>query len=184
MCLADDHPMKHRFDADAHLNSADVIVVLECDVPWIRRRRRPSPIAKSSTIGADPIFASYPLRGFTCDLAIVGVHRRERCPPLTKRSASREKSAASRIDARRKRVALQHQKIQMRLAERLEQQRNASPIHPAWINQCINDVKGNDAIVLKEALTPQNISASPSRARIIRSAKAELSAGASALRSA
>ena len=153
MCLANDHPMNIGFDADAHLDSADVIVVLECDVPWIPKKKTPKPDCKIIHIGADPIFASYPLRGFTCDLAIVGVIGAT-LPALTEALASCEKSAASRIDARRKRVALQHEKIRTRLAERLEQQRNASPIHPAWINHCINNVKGTDAIVLKEALTP------------------------------
>ncbi len=153
MCLADDHPMNIGFDADAHIDSADVIVVLECDVPWIPKKKAPKPDCKVIHIGADPIFAGYPLRGFTCDLAIVGVIGAT-LPALTEALATREKSAASRIDARRKRVALVHEKIRMRLAERLEQQRNASPIHPAWINHCINEAKGNDAIVLKEALTP------------------------------
>ena len=33
--------------------------------------------AKIIHIGADPIFANYPLRGFPCDLAIIGRHRRD-----------------------------------------------------------------------------------------------------------
>jgi acetolactate synthase-1/2/3 large subunit len=100
MCLADDHPMNIGFDADAHLDSADVIVVLECDVPWIPKKKAPKPDAKIIHIGADPIFASYPVRGFTCDLAIAGVIGAT-LPALSEALATREKSAASRIDARR-----------------------------------------------------------------------------------
>ena len=153
MCLADNHPMNIGYDPDMHIGDADVIVVLECDVPWIPRKKAPKPDAKIIHIGADPIFANYPLRGFTCDLAILGIAGAT-LSSLSDALASRERTAASRIDARRKRVAATHQKMLNRLAERLEQQRNASPIHPAWINHCINRVKNDDTIVLKEALTP------------------------------
>jgi acetolactate synthase I/II/III large subunit len=153
MCMADDHPMNIGFDPDAHLESADVVIVLECDVPWIPKKKAPRADAKIIHLGADPIFASYPLRGFACDLAISGVIGAT-LTALGQALASREKRAASKIEARRKRIALTHQKMKARLLERLEKQRVASPIHPAWINHCISQVKGDDTIVLKEALTP------------------------------
>ena len=46
--------------------------------------------------------------------------------------------------------------MKSRLAERLEKARVAAPIHPAWINHCINQVKDDNTIVLKEALTPSD----------------------------
>ena len=153
MSLANNHPMNIGYDPDAHLDEADVVIVLESDVPWIPRKKSPRADAKIIHIGADPIFTNYPLRGFTCDLAIMGVIGAT-LPALSEALASREKRAASRIDARRRRIALTHEKLQTRLAERLEKARVASPIHPGWINHCIDRVKGDDAIVLKEALTP------------------------------
>src|SRR5262245_15462636 len=153
MCLANDHPMNIGFDPDAHLDEADVVIVLECDVPWIPKKKAPKPDAKIIHIGADPIFSSYPLRGFACDLAISGVIGAT-LPALTEALASREKRAAARIEARRKRIAVTHEKLKARLAERLEKARVAAPIHPAWINACINRVKSPDTVVLKEALTP------------------------------
>ena len=153
MCLANDHPMNIGYDPDAHLEEADVVIVLECDVPWIPRKKSPRADAKIIHIGADPIFANYPLRGFACDLAILGVIGAT-LPALEQALATREKRAQSRIDARRKRIALTHDKIKARLAERLEKARVAAPIHPGWINHCINQAKDDNTIVLKEALTP------------------------------
>jgi acetolactate synthase I/II/III large subunit len=127
--------------------------VLECDVPWIPRKKAPKPDAKIIHIGADPIFANYPLRGFPCDLAISGVIGAT-LPALDQALATREARAAGRIDARRKRVALVHEKLKARLAERLEKARVAAPIHPGWINHCINQVKDDNTVLLKEALTP------------------------------
>jgi acetolactate synthase-1/2/3 large subunit len=153
MCLPDDHPMNIGFDPDAHLDEADVVIVLECDVPWIPKKKAPRPDAKIIHIGVDPIFQSYPLRGFPCDLAITGgvaatLHH------LAMALYRREMIMAGKLEARFKRIAQMHEKMKARLAERLEKQRVASPIHPAWINHCINQVKDADTIVLKEALTP------------------------------
>jgi acetolactate synthase I/II/III large subunit len=153
VCLEDDSPMNIGFDPDAHLDEADVVIVLECDVPWIPKKKAPRPDAKIIHIGADPIFQSYPLRGFPCDLAISGIIGAT-LGVLTQELLSRLKNMTPKIDARRKRIAQTREKMKARLAERLEKQRVASPIHPAWINHCISQVKGDDTIVLKEALTP------------------------------
>src|SRR5262249_38600141 len=55
-----------------YFDAADVILVLECDVPWVPKHKAPRPETRIIHIGADPIFMDYPLRGFTCDLAITG----------------------------------------------------------------------------------------------------------------
>ena len=47
---------------------ADVIVVLECDVPWIASRTSLRPDCKVIQCGIDPLFTRYPIRGFPCDV--------------------------------------------------------------------------------------------------------------------
>lgn len=138
---------------EAYFDMADVIVVLECDVPWVPKHKAPRADTKIIHIGADPIFANYPLRGYPCDLAITGVLGGA-LPALTEALASRETGAASRIEARRRTLGEAKLKMQARVAANLEKQKNGSPIHPGWINHCIDRVKGDDGIVVKEALTP------------------------------
>ena len=152
MCLPDAHAMNLGTAPEPYFDDADVIVVLECDVPWIPKRKAPRPDCKIIHIGMDPIFSNYPLRGFTCDLAITGVIGLT-LPMLADALAAREKPAAARIDARRKRVAQQRAKLLDRLSASLAKVRNSTPISQSWINYCINQVKGDDGIVLKEALT-------------------------------
>jgi acetolactate synthase-1/2/3 large subunit len=122
-------------------------------VPWIPKHKAPRADTKIIHLGADPIFANYPLRGFPCDLAITGVIGAT-LPALTEALASREKGAASRIEARRRRIAEAREKMTARVSASLEKVRNGAPMHPGWINHCINAVKGDDGIVIKEALTP------------------------------
>jgi acetolactate synthase-1/2/3 large subunit len=146
-------PMHLGSNPEACFDAADVIVVLECDVPWVPKHKAPRPDTKIIHLGADPLFATYPLRGYAADLAITGVLGGA-LPALTEALAAREKNAAARIDARRRKLAEAKEKLAARLAANLEKQKNAAPIHPAWINHCIARVKGDDVIVVKEALTP------------------------------
>ena len=153
MSMPANSPMHLGSNPEAYFDVADVIVVLEADVPWVPKHKAPRPETKIIHIGADPLFANYPLRGFPCDLAITGIAGAT-LPALTEALASREKAAASRIEARRKRLAEAREKLAGRVATNLQKIKDASPIHPGWINHCINRVKGDDGIVVKEALTP------------------------------
>lgn len=146
-------PMHLGNNPEAYFDIADVIVVLEADVPWVPKHKAPRPDCKIIHIGADPIFENYPLRGFPCDLAITGIAGAT-LPALSEALVAREKAAASRIESRRSKLAEARDKLNARIATSLEKVRNSSPIHPGWINHCINQVRGEDGIVVKEALTP------------------------------
>jgi acetolactate synthase-1/2/3 large subunit len=153
MSMPSNSPMHLGGNPESYFDVADVIVVLEADVPWVPKHKAPRADTKIIHIGADPIFANYPLRGFPCDLAITGIIGAT-LPALSEALAAREKSAAPRIETRRQRIAEARDKMTARTAANLEKAKNGSPIHPGWINHCINQVKGEDGIVVKEALTP------------------------------
>ncbi len=77
MCLPANHPMNLGEDAEFAFDDADLVLVMDCDVPWIPKRKAPREDCRIIHAGADPIFRDYPLRGFRCDLAITGVARRD-----------------------------------------------------------------------------------------------------------
>jgi acetolactate synthase-1/2/3 large subunit len=77
-------------------------------------------------------------------------------PALAQALQAQEKSISGRVDARRKRVAQIRQKRQEALAASLQRARHSDRISQSWINHCISQVKGEDGIVLKEALTSNN----------------------------
>lgn len=148
MCLPSDHPMHAGYRPEDFFEAADVVVVIECDVPWLPLRASPRADAKVIHIGADPIFSDYPLRGFRCDLAITGTVGAT-LPRLT--DAITARNATPRVEARRGRIAdLRKKRSKVRQAT-LEKARAASPIHPAWITHCIDQVTDDDAIVVKES---------------------------------
>ncbi len=152
MCLATNHPMNLGEDAESAFDDADLVLVLDCDVPWIPKRKAPREDCRIIHAGADPIFRDYPLRGFRCDLAITGVAGATLIA-LNTALAGHETRMGARMDARRKRVAQRREKRANDLAASLERSRRSERITQSWINHCISQVKGRDAIVLKEALT-------------------------------
>src|SRR5262249_54777377 len=68
LTLPDAHPMNAGSEVDPFLDAADVILALDCDVPWIPSIKKPRPDCAVLHIGSDPLFARYPLRSFAADI--------------------------------------------------------------------------------------------------------------------
>lgn len=69
------HPMHLGFEPGPHVGEADLILVADCDVPWVPRLHKVNPNARIVHIGADPLFQRYPMRSFRADLAIAASSR-------------------------------------------------------------------------------------------------------------
>jgi acetolactate synthase-1/2/3 large subunit len=54
------------------LSAADLVLVLDAEVPWWPRYATPSDEAEIVHIGPDPLFSRYPIRGYRCDTLIAG----------------------------------------------------------------------------------------------------------------
>ena len=52
------------------LKDADLVIVIEADVPWIPGKEQPPADARVVQIGEDPLYARYPMRSFPSDLTI------------------------------------------------------------------------------------------------------------------
>ena len=150
MALPTDHDMHLGYNPDAFLDKADLVIVLECDVPWIPSKKAPLPDAKIIHIAVDPLFSAYPMRGFPSDLGITGVLSGT-LPMLTEALKLRAPKARDRIEARRKRLAETRANQRARWAEILEKGRTQDPLHPACITHCVNEVKSDDTILIKES---------------------------------
>lgn len=63
MCFPANHPasLGLRYGIEEHIETADVIVVVDCDVPWIPTQCKPSPSAKIYHIDVDPLKQQMPV---------------------------------------------------------------------------------------------------------------------------
>jgi acetolactate synthase-1/2/3 large subunit len=134
------HPMHLGYAPGDALRAADLVVVLESDVPWFPHLEAPRPAARVAHVGVDPTFARYPMRSFPSDLAVAG----EPHVVLGALAAALGPRADdSRIEKRRSAIAV-------RAAGRRPQAHATDPITPEWISRCIGEAKGDDAIVINE----------------------------------
>lgn len=146
LALSTEHPMHCGWDPHALLKEADVVLVVDCDVPWIPREGQPKAEAKIIHIGPDPLFARYPLRGFRTDIALTGAV----APTLQTlwRAAQKQAVSVKQIEERR-RVVTEYSKHQR------EKMRGGVEPMPAsitgkWLSACVNQVLDASTILVNE----------------------------------
>ena len=153
VCLPTDHPMHLGYESQPFLADADAVLVLDCDVPWIPSLHKVNPDAKIIHAGVDPLFASYPVRGFTCDLAITGAARLV-LSALDGALSGLEDGIAGRVAERRARIAEIREGQRGQWRQTRESASGANPPGAAWIAHCLNQAKGKDDIVVCETQLP------------------------------
>jgi acetolactate synthase-1/2/3 large subunit len=144
--LSTEHPMHAGWDPHALLGEADLVLVVDCDVPWIPAQASPRAEAKIVHIGPDPLFARYPLRGFRTDLALTG-QVAATLSALAAR-ATAHAPAPAQIEARREAVA-------QRCAAARRKARAGAGTVPAglgakWASACLNKVLDEQTLVVNE----------------------------------
>lgn len=149
-----DHPMHLGFDARALLPKADVVLVLESAVPWIPRNVTPKRDAKVIHIAADPLESKYPFREFEADLLITG--EASATLPVLRAALRAAIKKGNGVDTRRKALAAVREEIEGKRRKVLETVRDATPIHPAYIASCLNELKAENAIIVNELGLPVN----------------------------
>ena len=147
LSLPSSHPMNMGYDPTRLVPTADVIVVLEADVPWIPTRAAPGADCKVIQCGLDPLFARYPIRGFPCDLAITG----STVAIISAMTAALEDSVDSESVARRRRAVREERDALTASWQRaLEAGARKTPLDPAWVSHCIDRAKDPHSIVINE----------------------------------
>ena len=144
------HPMHAGFNPNPFVKEADAILVIDCAVPWLPSQVQPKEDCKVIHMAPDPLYTFVPIRGFPQHLAIacatdVGLRM------LAEAMAEPAKSAKTVIGKRRDKFAAQHAKLEETWQKKLEAGKDSTPIHPAWISHCINQIRPKDAIIVKES---------------------------------
>jgi acetolactate synthase-1/2/3 large subunit len=141
--------MHQGFQPKALLEAADLVLVLESDVPWYMSLEAPPAGCKIAHIAVDPSFARYPMRSFPVDLAVAA----STAPALDLLSAALAKRLGAddrRIAARREMLADRSAKQRERWLAESRRGAKADVIGPEWLSRCIGDAVGTDAIIVNE----------------------------------
>lgn len=108
-------PQSHYLHAGAgageHVPTADAIILLEVDAPWVQKRTPPSDDACIISIGQDPLHSHIPVRSYRTDITMAGTPRLtiaalvESIRKIGVDAAAVKERAAKWSDIRDKRVA-------------------------------------------------------------------------------
>lgn len=155
MSIPSSHPMNLGYELKPLLESADVILAVDVAVPWLPATDAVREDAKVVHMGPDPLHTYVPVRGHPCDIAL-GCATDAGLRVLDDALSTHESAARQHIDKRRTVLGERWQKMRAGWQERLVKVRDETPVHPAWLTHCINEIKGDDTIVVKESpLLPQ-----------------------------
>ena len=141
-----DHAMHMGYNPAALIAGADLILAVECEVPWIPRLAQPSADCKVAQIGVDPLYTTAPHRGFRADFAVTGPAENT----LTQLSAALEDRGKATVDDRRVRLEGTRAALHPEWRAELESASATQPISPAWLSKCVNDVLDDDTLLVRE----------------------------------
>ena len=155
VCLPVDHPMHAGFAPGPALKEADVVLVVDSDVPWIPAIEGPTESAKVVQFGIDPLYGDYPLRSFAANIVI-------NANPVTGLKALHA-ALSDRIDTKSEAVATRRTTHTARraaqratIARDLDTVKDAAPMSPAWVTHCIDRIKGDNAVLVNESPLQQD----------------------------
>ncbi|MGH8219448.1 MAG: thiamine pyrophosphate-requiring protein [Steroidobacteraceae bacterium] len=147
--LPSSHPLNLGTDNRLAVERADLILVVDADVPWIPAVSAPNRAARIVHIGVDPLYARYPIRSFRGDLALVTTLE-QLLPPLT--AALDHCAAVGRVDyaARSRRIqelaAVRRTGLEARRKRIADERR----LTRAWLTTCLNEAVARDDCIVNE----------------------------------
>ena len=138
-----DHPHHLGFWPQEALEAADLVVVVESDVPWLPQRFGPPPAARVVHIGEDPLFATYPMRTFRADVTLAGSPRHS-LAALAAAVADRAEPSPARGDE----LARLHRAARAAAAARAGT--GERPVAMARLSRLVAQAAGPEAIYVNE----------------------------------
>jgi acetolactate synthase-1/2/3 large subunit len=149
VCLPSSHALHLGYESAPVLDKADLILVVETDVPWFPQEGEPRPGTRIVNIGVDPLFSDYPIRGFDGELAITTSVARL-LGPLAAALARETAGRAEAIAGRRAAIAELAAARRRRNAAQMTALGAAPRMTKAWLNHCLNRAKPAEAIIVNE----------------------------------
>ncbi len=147
------HPLNASTCGAPTVAEADVVLVVDHDVPWVPDDQTVEPPGRIAWIDADPTKENIPLWTFPADLLIHAAP--SRATPalldavLERLNDERKAAIAARMERYARNTAAERERLRARAMEVKDQQ----PIHPLWVAHCLEQVLSDDAIVMNEGMT-------------------------------
>lgn len=157
--LSTDSPFHLGTEAGARLAAADLILLLDVDVPYIPAFQSLRPDATVVQIDLDPIKADIPVWGFPVDVAIEA-STAVALPMLSALVEERRTAAEARRAAeRRELIKAEHDGRRRARAEAAETSATSRPISLEYLSHCIAELVDEGTIVVDDSTTAKSVTA-------------------------
>ncbi|HLT27466.1 MAG TPA: thiamine pyrophosphate-requiring protein [Zeimonas sp.] len=133
--------------ARPELAEADVVLVVESDVPWFESRVPMPSSTRVIQLGVEPFYQRYPMRGFRCDVPLVADPAsalRELARLVAARIEPQE--AARRMEAHRQRRRIDRAV----LAQAIDEDSRKEDITFLWASECVARLLSDDTVLVNE----------------------------------
>ena len=142
------HYCHQGFSPDPLLPDADLVIVIDSDVPWYPSVISPDDSATIVNIGIDPLYSRYPVRSFPSDITI----NADSC--LTVNSLIKKlrtfKISNSSLENRNNKLKSRHDKLFTDLYSEAENSADSMPLNQGFVSSRINRIIDKDTIVVNE----------------------------------
>ncbi len=137
--MPSDDPAFAGYAAAGPLREADLILVVDSDVPWIEASQRPDETVPIIHLAPDPLFARMPVRGYRTDLALaadpcLGIEALLEALGPGDTKASWAPAPADRRAA----------------ARRTAEAGATTPMTAEWMSACVSDIMDETAVAFSE----------------------------------
>jgi acetolactate synthase I/II/III large subunit len=140
------HPMFQGSMPGPLLDGADLVIVIESDVPWIPSKEQPPAGARVVQIGEDPLYARYPMRSFPSDLTITATS----LSVLEALEQALQGRKGAHVEERRAHLVARSATLHAQWRSEAEQAGRGNKNTLAWLNHCLRDVVDRDTIMISE----------------------------------
>lgn len=142
------HDLHLGVSSAPYIKDADVVVVVESDVPWYPFQAKPPDNAKIIQIARDPAYGGVPIRSFPMDISIGGDPKS--ALELLAQELKRQPRNEAFLSERAERIRSEHKRYRERLKQKAEKASGERPIHTAWLAYCVEQVRDNDTIMVND----------------------------------
>jgi acetolactate synthase-1/2/3 large subunit len=142
------HPLYLGTNSSVALRESDLVIALDCDVPWIPEQGGPPPEAFIAHIAIDPLFSDIPVRSFRADLLMSSDIQ---LFLVQLKAALIRANAQDTAQDRYRRITANAGKF--RDAIDLNAQNDADrggPITKVYLSRCLDEIKPADAVLINE----------------------------------
>jgi len=145
-------PNTHNFhlgvNCGPYVKDADLVVVVESDVPWYPSQAKPPEEAKVIQIARDPAYSGIPIRSFPMDISIGGDPKSSL--ELLTQELKRQPRNEALLSGRSERIRSEHKRYRERLKQKAEKASREKPIDSAWLAYCVEQVRDRDTIIVND----------------------------------